>query len=298
MKKFFMYVAGFILLTAFPACSDDDSEQTNENPVSEEQQAIDDMVEALETQPDLSDFKNWLSVVDMSGVDGAQFTAFAPKNGTGNGTAEFSRAETLTEETIGRHVVVGNYTKDQLIEGLVLKSINGENVYVTRDGDNVRVNGIVIEGDGISAGQGRVFTVTEPLEERAAAYYVTKMQVNLLTKGNPEPAPLEGVTITVYDENDENYVVIGTWQTNADGAAVIEHVQPTIYYTVSKEGYSDTVNGWRVSGVDENGEYVYVDANGDGVLDNSDVITEKYSLYHGDTEVESEAWPCYMVPVE
>ena len=297
MKKFFMYVAGFMLLTAFPACSDDDSEQTNENPVSEEQQAIDDMVEALETQPNLSDFKNWLSVVDMSGVDGAQFTAFAPKNGTGNGT-EFSRAETLTEETIGRHVVVGNYTKDQLIEGLVLKSVNGENVYVTRDGDNVRVNGIVIEGDGISAGKGRVFTVTEPLEERAAAYYVTKIQVNLLTKGNPEPAPLEGVTITVYDVNDENYVVIGTWQTDADGAAVIEHVQPTIYYTVSKEGYSDTVNGWRVSGVDENGEYMYVDYNGDGVLDNNDVITEKYSLYHGDTEVESAPSPCYMVPVE
>ena len=295
MKKFFMYVAGFMLLTAFSACSDDDSEQTNENSVSEEQQAIDDMVEALETQPDLSDFKNWLSVVDMSGVDGAQFTAFAPKNGTGNGTAEFSRAETLTEETIGRHVVVGNYTKNQLIEGLVLKSVNGENVYVTRDGDNVRVNGIVIEGDGISAGQGRVFTVTEPLEERAAAYYVTKIQVNLLTKGNPEPAPLEGVTVTVYDEND---VVIGTWKTNADGAAVIEHVQPTIYYTVSKEGYSDTVNGWRVSGVDENGEYMYVDYNGDGVLDNNDVITEKYSWYHGDTEVESAPSPCYMVPVE
>ena len=75
MKKLFMYVAGFMLLTAFPACSDDDSEQTNENPVSEEQLAIDDMVEALETQPNLSDFKNWLSVVDMSGVDGAQFTA-------------------------------------------------------------------------------------------------------------------------------------------------------------------------------------------------------------------------------
>ena len=71
-----------------------------------------------------------------------------------------------------------------------------------------------------------MFTVTEPLEERAAAYYVTKMQVNLLTKGNPEPAPLEGVTITVYDENDENYVVIGTWQTDADGVVVIEHVQP------------------------------------------------------------------------
>lgn len=48
MKKFFMYVAGFMLLTAFSACSDDDSEQTNENPVSEEQQAIDDMVEALD----------------------------------------------------------------------------------------------------------------------------------------------------------------------------------------------------------------------------------------------------------
>ena len=294
MKKFFMYVAGFMLLTAFPACSDDDSEQTNENPVSEEQQAIDDMVEALEAQPDLSDFMNWLSVVDMSGVNGSEFTAFAPKNGTGNGT-EFSRAETLTEETIGRHVVVGSYTKDQLTEGMVLKSVNGENVYVTRDGENVRVNGIIIEGDGISAGKGRVFTVTEPLEERAAAYYVTKIQVNLLTKGNPEPAPLEGVTVTVYDEND---VVIGTWKTNADGAAVIEHVQPTIYYTVSKEGYSDTVNGWRVSGVDENGEYMYVDYNGDGVLDNNDVITEKYSWYHGDTEVESAPSPCYMVPVE
>ena len=233
MKKFFMYVAGFMLLTVFPACSDDDAEQPNENPVSEEQQAIDDMVEALETQPDLSDFKNWLSVVDMSGVDGAQFTAFAPKNGTGNGT-EFSRAETLTEETIGRHVVV-------------------------------------IEGDGIAAGQGRVFTVTEPLEERAAAYYVTKMQVNLLTKGNPEPAPLEGVTITVYDVNDENYVVIGTWQTNADGAAVIEHVQPTIYYTVSKEGYSDTVNGWRVSGSGKRGMALLYGSGGIKVLDSLSV---------------------------
>ena len=294
MKKLFVYVAGFMLLTAFPACSDDDAEQPNENPVSEEQQAIDDMVEALETQPDLSDFMNWLSVVDMSGVDGAQFTAFAPKNGTGNGT-EFSRAETLTEETIGRHVVVGNYTKDQLIEGLVLKSVNGENVYVTRDGENVRVNGIIIEGDGISAGKGRVFTVTEPLEERAAAYYVTKIQVNLLTKGNPEPAPLEGVNVTVYDEND---VVIGTWKTDASGIALVEHVQPTIYYAVSKEGYSDTVNGWLVVGIDENGEYIYADYNGDGVIDMNDVVTEKYSFYHGDTEVESAPSPCYMVPVE
>lgn len=294
MKKFFMYVAGFMFLTVFPACSDDDAEQPNENPVSEEQQAIDDMVEALETQPDLSDFMNWLSVVDMSGVDGAQFTAFAPKNGTGNGT-EFSRAETLTEETIGRHVVVGSYTKDQLTEGMVLKSVNGENVYVTRDGENVRVNGIIIEGDGISAGKGRVFTVTEPLEERAAAYYVTKIQVNLLTKGNPEPAPLEGVTVTVYDEND---VVIGTWKTDASGIALVEHVQPTIYYAVSKEGYSDTVNGWLVVGIDENGEYIYADYNGDGVIDMNDVVTEKYSFYHGDTEVESAPSPCYMVPVE
>ena len=50
--------------------------------------------------------------------------------------------------------------------------------------------------------------------------------------------------------------------------------------------------------MDENGEYMYVDYNGDGVLDNNDVITEKYSWYHGDTEVESAPSPCYMVPVE
>ena len=103
----------------------------------------------------------------------------------------------------------------------------------------------------------------------ASSSYTTAIKVNLVTQGNPTPAPLEGVTVTVYD-SAENGNVIGTWTTNAEGIALVEHTQSTIYYTISKTGYSDTVlesvsgpngviAGWRVVGVDEDGNFEYLD---------------------------------------
>lgn len=294
MKKILFYLFGVALLTAFHACSDNDSEQ-DDSIVPDKQQAIDAIVKVLEARSELSDFKDWFSAMNLSSISETQFTVFAPRNDTGNGTSFDSRAETLNGETVERHVVIGSYTKDQLTEGTVLKTVNGESVYVTRSGEEVQVNGIPLVGDAISAGQSKVYVIEEPLEERLAAYYVTIVEVRLLTKGNPESAPLEGVTVTGYDEDDN---VIGTCQTGADGKATVEHVQPTLYYTISKDGYADKDNGWLVAGVDDNGNYIYVDANGDGILNLDDQVTSKYSIYHGDTEVEAADDPLYMIPVE
>ena len=107
----------------------------------------------------------------------------------------------------------------------------------------------------------------DPAQEETTGF-ITKVKVEVISKQAPTPAPLEGVTVTGYDENDN---VIATTQTNAEGVASVEHEINTLYYTLTKEGYSDTdTNGLLVSGVDEEGNYIYVDTNADGVIDEND----------------------------
>lgn len=137
----------------------------------------------------------------------------------------------------------------------------------------------------------------DPAKEETTGF-ITKVKVEVISKQNPTPAPLEGVTVTGYDENDK---VIVTAQTNAEGVASLEHEISTLYYTLTKEGYSDTdTNGLWVSGVDAEGNYIYVDANADGVIDENDRPWMKYSCYHGDDPEEKvlEEGPHYMIPVE
>lgn len=139
----------------------------------------------------------------------------------------------------------------------------------------------------------------------ASSSYTTAIKVNLVTQGNPTPAPLEGVTVTVYD-SAENGNVIGTWTTNAEGIALVEHTQSTIYYTISKAGYSDTVlesvsgpngviAGWRVVGVDEDGNFEYLDYNGDMIWNLDDVVTNVRYSY---TITDGEPYPCCMFSIE
>lgn len=139
----------------------------------------------------------------------------------------------------------------------------------------------------------------------ASSSYTTAIKVNLVTQGNPTPAPLEGVTVTVYD-SAENGNVIGTWTTNAEGIALVEHTQSTIYYTISKTGYSDTVlesvsgpngviAGWRVVGVDEDGNFEYLDYNGDMIWNLDDVVTNVRYSY---TITDGEPYPCCMFSIE
>lgn len=43
-----------------------------------------------------------------------------------------------------------------LTDGKVLESISGESLYVTRTGEDIYINGVVIEGEAIQAGNSYV----------------------------------------------------------------------------------------------------------------------------------------------
>ena len=148
----------------------------------------------------------------------------------------------------------------------------------------------------------------EPAKEETTGF-ITKVKVETISKENPTPTPLEGVTVTAYYEyyEDENGNVnagnvIATIQTNAEGVAIIEHEQNAIYFTLNKEGYSDTdEDGLLVFGIDEEGNYIHIDINGDGVLDERDSSWYVYQSHHDDEDPDDrvrEEGPFYMIPVE
>lgn len=64
-------------------------------------------------------------------------------------------------------------------DGKVLESISGESLYVTRAGEDIYINGVVIEGEAIQAGNSYVYVVPEVMEQQSEPVnvYVTTINV-------------------------------------------------------------------------------------------------------------------------
>ena len=142
MKKLFYYLSVAALLLAFNACNDDDGPQTP--PPSGGEEAVEEIVKALESKPEVSQFVEILKSTDVADLEESELTVFAVKN-QATAMAGGSRADALDATTIKRHIAIGSYTKAELTDGMELKSIDGGTLYITRDADDVFVNGVVIE---------------------------------------------------------------------------------------------------------------------------------------------------------
>lgn len=266
MKKLFYYLSVAALLLAFNACNDDDGPQTP--PPSGGEEAVEEIVKALESKPEVSQFVEILKSTDVADLEESELTVFAVKN-QATAMAGGSRADALDATTIKRHIAIGSYTKAELTDGMELKSIDGGTLYITRDADDVFVNGVVIEGEAIPAGNSYIYVVPEVIQAQAAPPVAYKHQTTInvigIALGNAGPAPLAEVSILAKDGNTG--AEVGTFQTNAEGQAVISHNCDTLSYEIEKAGYSLTHDGYLIAGLSADGSFMYVDINGDGVTD-------------------------------
>lgn len=269
MKTLAYYLLGIFSLCLLNACSDEDN-PTPEPPPSKGQEEVQKIVEVLkESNPEVSQFVEILEKVNVADLTQDELTVFAVKN-----ISTASRAAVLDTASIKNHIVKGSYTKDDLKDGTKLTSISNETLYVTRTEDDVQINGVKIEGNAIKAGNSYVYVVPEviPMIE---APTIPLHETTIITK-LPTGEALAGVNIEAKDGRGN---LLGTFITNENGEAIIQHQSDTLSYVISKENFSNLYDGFLIAGMDENGNLIYVDLNGDGLINVDDKVNSDPYIY-------------------
>ena len=222
-----------------------------------------------ESNPEVSQFVEILEKVNVTDLTQDKLTVFAVKN-----ISTASRAAVLDTASIKNHIVKGSYTKDDLKDGTKLTSISNETLYVTRTKDDVQINGVKIEGNAIKAGNSYVYVVPEviPMIE---APTIPLHETTIITK-LPTGEALAGVYIEAKDGRGN---LLGTFITNENGEAIIQHQSDTLSYVISKENFSNQYDGFLIAGMDENGNLIYADLNGDGLITVDDKVSSDPYTY-------------------
>lgn len=291
MKKLAYYLLGIFSLCILNACENEEN-PTPEPPPSKGQEAVQEIVEVLkESNPEVSQFVEILEKVNVADLTQDELTVFAVKN-----TSTASRATVLDTASIKNHIAKGCYAKEDLTDGSTLTSISNETLYVTRTENDVLINGVKIEGNAIPAGNSYVYVVPEviptaevPLVPLHATTIITKL---------PTGEALAGVNIEAKDGRGN---LLGTFTTNENGEAIILHQSDTLSYVISKENFSNLHDGFLIAGMDENGNLIYADLNGDGLINvddkvNSDPYT--YFVNYKDLPEDSLTKTHYMAEIK
>lgn len=291
MKTLAYYLLGIFSLCLLNACSDEDN-PTPEPPPSKGQEEVQKIVEVLkESNPEVSQFVEILEKVNVADLTQDKLTVFAVKN-----ISTASRAAVLDTASIKNHIAKGSYTKDDLKDGTKLTSISNETLYVTRTEDDVQINGVKIEGNAIKAGNSYVYVVPEviPMIE---APTIPLHETTIITK-LPTGEALAGVNIEAKDGRGN---LLGTFITNENGEAIIQHQSDTLSYVISKENFSNLYDGFLIAGMDENGNLIYVDLNGDGLINVDDKVSSDpytYFVNYKDLPEDSLTKTHYMAEIK
>lgn len=291
MKTLIYYLLGIFSLCMLNACENEEN-PTPEPPPSKGEEAIQKIVEVLkESNPEVSQFVEILEKVNVAGLTQDELTVFAVKN-----TNTASRTTVLDTASIKNHIAKGRYAKEDLTDGSTLTSISNETLYVTRTENDVLINGVKIEGNAIPAGNSYVYVVPEviptaevPLVPLHATTIITKL---------PTGEALAGVNIEAKDGRGN---LLGTFTTNENGEAIIQHQSDTLSYVISKENFSNLHDGFLIAGMDENGNLIYADLNGDGLINVDDKVSSDpytYFVNYKDLPEDSLTKTHYMAEIK
>jgi len=290
MRKFCFYLIGMLL--TFAACS----EETEITPPSKGEEEVKEIVSVLEENDEISDFVEVLKTVNVADLEEDELTVFAVRNSS----AAASRSTVLDSASIKRHIAKGRYGKVDLTDGKVLESISGESLYVTRTGEDIYINGVVIEGEAIQAGNSYVYVVPEVIEQQTEPVnvYVTTINVYAINQENSAKSPLKDVTVVVNKAKKDSLGIIytkgdslGVWKTDEQGQVVVKHTEKLIAFNVYKADYSDKYDNYLLGGIDNTGKFMYVDLNGDGKFtkeDKVDFALPYYVDYENNTKASTK----------
>ena len=293
MRKFYFYLIGMLL--TFVACS----EETEITPPSKGEEEVKEIVSVLEENDEISEFVEVLKNVNVADLEEDELTVFAVRNSS----AAASRSTVLDSASIKRHIAKGRYGKVDLTDGKVLESISGENLYVTRTGEDIYINGVVIEGEAIQAGNSYVYVVPEVMEQQSEPVnvYVTTINVYAINQGNSSESPLKDVAVVVNKVGKDSLGIytkgdsLGVWKTDEQGQVVIKHTENQIVFNVYKVDYSDKYDNYLLAGVDNAGKFMYVDLNADGMHTKEDKVDFELPYYVGyEDDIKSSTKTVYM----
>ena len=293
MRKFYFYLIGMLL--TFAACS----EETEITLPSKGEEEVKEIVSALEENDEISDFVEVLKTVNVADLEEDELTVFAVRNSS----AARSRSAALDATSVKRHTAKGRYGKVDLTDGKVLESISGESLYVTRTGEDIYINGVVIEGEAIQAGNSYVYVVPEVMEQQSEPVnvYVTTINVYAINQGNSSESPLKDVAVVVNKVGKDSLGIytkgdsLGVWKTDEQGQVVIKHTENQIVFNVYKADYSDKYDNYLLAGVDNAGKFMYVDLNADGMHTKEDKVDFELPYYVGYVDdVKSSTKTVYM----
>lgn len=291
MKTLIYYLLGIFSLCMLNACENEEN-PAPEPPPSKGEEAIQEIVEVLkESNPEVSHFVEILEKVNVADLAQNELTVFAVKN-----TSTASRATALDTASIKNHIAKGRYAKDDLTDGSTLTSINNETLYVTRTENDVLINGVKIEGNAIPAGNSYVYVVPEVIPT-VEIPLVPLHETTIITK-LPTGEALAEVNIEAKDGRGN---LLGTFTTNENGEVIIQHQSDTLTYAISKENFSNLHDGFLIAGMDENGNLIYADLNGDGLINVDDKVSSEtytYFLDYKDLPENSLTQICYMMEPE
>lgn len=280
-KKLLMYLCGAVICL-MAACSDNEDEQQKppEQP-KETPEVITEVVETLvEAVPQASDFVEVLKKADLTGVTAEKITVFAVRNELATTRANAG----LDTVSVKRHIVVGTYKKEELTDGQELTSVSGDQLLVSKAGDEISINGVVVAGEPVQAGDSYIYVVPKVIPAREPGssepmLHRTTFKVGKLT-GNDisgEFTPLEGVIVKALNSSKDS---LERNITNSAGEVTISHASDTIFYQLYKDGYQTVV-----------------DVNGDGKIDEEDQMPEGGLNRVFYTDSENKTVTCYMKEV-
>jgi uncharacterized surface protein with fasciclin (FAS1) repeats/tetratricopeptide (TPR) repeat protein len=247
-----MYLCG-VMICFMAACSDnEDGQPKPQEQPKETPEVITEVVETLEeTVPQASNFVEVLKKADLTGVTAEKITVFAVRNELTNTRAKAG----LDTVSVKRHIVVGTHRKEELVDGQELTSVSGEQLLVSKAGDEISINGVVVTGEPVQAGDSYIYVVPKVIPARESAssepvLHHTTLYVSELT-GNDYGtiSPLEGVVVKALNSSRDS---LNRYITDASGEIKISHASDTIFYQLYKAGYQTYVD-WNFDGkIDEN----------------------------------------------
>ena len=325
-KLIFSFLAFVSIMTL--GCKEDepaiDDKKIDNRPPTE---VVETLTETLKSADSLSVFTEALKNINLTQEEVEQgLTIFAPlNNGTiannsrqsANSRVSSSKEDgtSFTEEQLRDHIIKGILKFADLSDGTILVSLSGKTYKITKIGDQVWINGVLIlPKEVLSGSRETVFAVKSLLSNTeqtdAPTPASTSIEITVWDASQWSPENTNGVLSTGADvalyRSHEDYTnsnpAYELKATGEDGKVVFTDVEPGTYYIeVSKDNLSnifdesdEPVNGLYVGiaadGIFQNQEEVdnsyqegavvgsirWLDANADGVLNEGDYVPLPY----------------------
>jgi len=243
----------------------------------------------------LSTFNAYFKTATLADADvSGGITVFALAN-SAMGTSTTGAGATMPDASLLKdYIVKGVLKASDLTNGKSLISLSGKTLKVTVSGDTIRVNGVIIKSTPILTGTNYAVYLARQLFQSAAPVVITVWDATKWTASKTSGELAAQASVSLY-LHPEDYVSQGTPAytalTGNDGTVTFSSLAPgTNYYVVVTKGaisnvlsqyslpYDGSYLGFGVTGItlDGSGNYVKLDANGDGQVNLSDIISQPY----------------------